>query len=166
MFPDFWNVTYYQVKVGIFFWVKTSINGLLCLMLSWSHWSSVVCLKSVACHLQAYKLNLVAGVVQKSPLPVRLSFAIFFVVKRNFFFNHATVLVHSLDKQQTFTMRWFCTIFNTRWRTNALLTIIFVIVFVLFWLKTFYGKNWQMETSGELKISQRVYEPRIFLSFY
>ena len=37
-------------------------------MLSWSHWSSVVCLKSVACHLQAYKLNLVAGVVQKSPL--------------------------------------------------------------------------------------------------
>ena len=68
MFPDFGNVTYYQVKVGIFFWVKTSINGLLCLMLSWSHWSSVVCLKSVACHLQAYKLNLVAGVVQKSPL--------------------------------------------------------------------------------------------------
>ena len=68
MFPDFWNVTYYQVKVGIFFWVKTSINGLLCLMLSWSHWSNVVCLKSVACHLQAYKLNLVAGVVQKSPL--------------------------------------------------------------------------------------------------
>ena len=40
MFPDFGNFVYYQVKVGIFFWVKTLINGLLCFMLLWSHWFS------------------------------------------------------------------------------------------------------------------------------
>ena len=40
VFPDFGNFVYYQVKVGIFFWVKTLINGLLCFMLLWSHWFS------------------------------------------------------------------------------------------------------------------------------
>ena len=57
VFPDFRNFTYYQVKVGIFFWVKTPINGILCFILLWSHWFSVVCLKSVACHLQAGQLS-------------------------------------------------------------------------------------------------------------